>query len=202
MATHPEDGKEKREGTARQTPPQPDVPLGRTFGRGLAGEASAGASATLWWVFGISCVLIVLGVLGWFYYEELTATRLERNEEAAIATLRELRQAAYDYAEKYRRAPASLAALGPAAEGEPNEDAAGLLDAELVRGELSGYRFRYEPVDSDGDGTPDGFRIFADPAEPGRSGSRWFFVDATGLIRESREGPATPSSPPIPGGGG
>lgn len=190
MATHPENGKEQEEGSTLS---------GRPFGRGLEAESSARSSPLLWWVFAASCAIIVLGVLGWFYYEDLTATRQERNEEAALASLRELSQAAYDYAERYRRAPASLAALGPPAAGEEaGEKAAGLIDAELAEGVRGGYRFRYEPVDSDGDGTPDGFRCFADPTDPGKSGTRWFFVDATGTIRESREGPATAASPPVP----
>jgi hypothetical protein len=175
----------------------PLAPAG--YGGGLSGGASPGGRSAVVWAFVGASVLIVVAVFAWFFSESLFATRVERNEAAAIESLRALTRAAYDYAERYRRAPATLAALGPPAAGEEaGEDAAGLIDAEFSEGARYGYRFRYEPVDADGDGTPDGFRFYADPVTPGESGTRWFFTDATGTIRESRDGPATAASPPIP----
>lgn len=175
----------------------PLAPAG--FGGGLSGGASPGGKSAVVWAFVGASVLIVVAVVAWFYSESIFATRVERNEAAAIESLRALTRAAYDYAERYRRAPGSLEALGPPAAGdEAGEHAAGLIDAELAGGERADYLFRYEPVDADGDGVPDGFRFFAGPVEPGRSGRRWFFTDATGTIRESRDGPASSASPPIP----
>jgi hypothetical protein len=169
------------------------------YGGGLSGGATTGGKSAVVWAFLGASVLIVVAIVAWFYSESIFATRVERNEAAAIESLRALTRAAYDYAERHRRAPPSLAALGPPAAGEEaSENAAGIIDAELAGGEREGYLFRYEPVDADGDGVPDGFRFFAGPVEPGKSGTRWFFTDATGTIRESRDGPASAASPPIP----
>jgi hypothetical protein len=192
MTDHPESGKEKKEPAG--------VPQGPRFGRSLASTTEPESQATLWWVFAISCIVIALSVAGWFYYEGLTATRLERNEATAIETLRGLTTAAYAYAERYGQAPPSLAALGPPAAGaEASAEAAGLIDAELAGGVLSGYRFTYQALDTDEDGTADSFQFHAAPVDPDRSGIRHFLADASGAIRESLEGPATASSPMVPG---
>jgi prepilin-type N-terminal cleavage/methylation domain-containing protein len=56
-----------------------------------------------------------------------------------------------------------------------------------------GYSFRLVVVN-------DGFIVIADPVRTGRTGSRYFFADKTGIIRSSKEAPADVNSPPISDG--
>lgn len=54
--------------------------------------------------------------------------------------------------------------------------------------ERSGYRFTRVYVDGYD------YRVNADPIAPGRSGDKYFFVDATGFLRFSTTGPADANS--------
>jgi hypothetical protein len=41
------------------------------------------------------------------------------------------------------------------------------------------------------------FTVTAAPLEPGQTGTRYFFIDQTGVIRVSTNGPATADSEPV-----
>ena len=66
-----------------------------------------------------------------------------------------------------------------------------LIDPVLGSGEKQGYRFRIVGADQFT------FRVTAAPVEPGATGGRWFFLDESGVIRFSTDGPANEQSPPV-----
>ena len=59
----------------------------------------------------------------------------------------------------------------------------------------SGYFFVYAPVANGGTNT--GFTVNGNPATPGQTGSRYFFVDQSGVIRADPAAAATVASNPI-----
>jgi hypothetical protein len=91
-----------------------------------------------------------------------------------------------------------LSYLGPPAGGGATSSlAAGLLDEVLVAGRKHGYIFNYVPIDSNGDGIYESFSLNADPQSPGVTATRYFFINASGVVRQSRTGPADASSTPL-----
>jgi hypothetical protein len=110
------------------------------------------------------------------------------NESAAVSHLRMIVSVQQSFRDSDRDqngtsdfAP-SLAVLG----------GAGPIGDALGRGERRGYRFRLDvPADRSR------FSAWAEPIEPGASGSRWFFADEAGVIRFATDGPAHADSLPI-----
>jgi hypothetical protein len=120
--------------------------------------------------------------------------RIAANESRAASSLRTIDLSNQSYAEKhpqqgYARNLSELA-------GHPNagggEDA--LIDAVLASGQKGGYKFTYSSQNTKGDGKIDAFQVTADPLVPGKTGKHHFFVDQTGVIRMSYDGPANASS--------
>ncbi|GIW72148.1 MAG: hypothetical protein KatS3mg102_1690 [Planctomycetota bacterium] len=112
-----------------------------------------------------------------------------RNEAAAIALLRRIAQAqerfreqdrdkdgVFDYAENLE--DLGLPDLRPAS--EPGWYQAPGYRLRLLHGDVLSWSAE------------------AVPEQPGQSGSRWFFIDERGLVRQSTSGPATAQSPPAP----
>ncbi len=115
----------------------------------------------------------------------LARTQTAANEAGAVGSLRALNTACVVYSGTYGRYPLSLAVLGPPAGATVSAAAADLIDAGLASGTKNGYRFTYRLYSKSGN-TPFGYSISADPVAPGKSGTRWFFTDQSGIIRESR----------------
>ena len=55
--------------------------------------------------------------------------------------------------------------------------------------------FVYMAADSDGDGIRDAYQVSAIPLE--RGNTRYLFTDQSGIIRYSKDYPATAESPPL-----
>lgn len=125
--------------------------------------------------------------------------RMSANEAAAVAACRKITTANVVYSTTYGRGyAADLVHLGPPPGGAtPGPLNAELLDEVLVTGRKHGYVFNYLSVDIDGDGTVDAFTITADPANPGVTGSRYFFIDQSGVVRTNSTTPATATDTPI-----
>jgi hypothetical protein len=73
-----------------------------------------------------------------------------------------------------------------------------MIDPLLASGIRNGYSFVYNGVDLNGDGTIDVYTVNANPVSPGQTGLRFFYVDQTNVIRQALDGPAGPTSRPIP----
>ncbi|MCI0350514.1 MAG: prepilin-type N-terminal cleavage/methylation domain-containing protein [Acidobacteriales bacterium] len=122
--------------------------------------------------------------------------RMQANETAAVANLRNLTTAQVVYATTYGIGfSATLADLGGAGPATPTS--AGLIDSVLASGLKSGYIFTYSPVDANSDGVMDTYTINADPATPGSTGQRFFFTDQSAVIRQNLTSTASVSDPPI-----
>ena len=122
---------------------------------------------------------------------------LARYESAAASSLRTIDHANLAYAndhpqQGYSRNLSDLAKR--LANAKPGEDADWMIDSVLASGEKGGYRFTYSSQSTKGDGKIDVFQVTADPLIPGKTGRHHFFVDQTGVIRMSYEGPANASS--------
>ncbi|HXC86368.1 MAG TPA: hypothetical protein VNU23_01200 [Candidatus Cybelea sp.] len=114
---------------------------------------------------------------------EWDSAEADKNEQAAVQSLKDIAEAVETYRRKYTRLPDSLSSLGPPLHGPENAEAAGLLAGDLATGMKNGYSFRYVIVGASGLGAPAKFELAATPLNYGRTGHRSFFRDATGTLR-------------------
>jgi hypothetical protein len=113
--------------------------------------------------------------------------------------MRALNESALLYSNTYGGFPHALSDLGPAAGGTPaSSSSADLIDSVLSSGIKSGYRFAYVVGSADPSGNVLSYGITATPVAPGTSGQRSFFTDQSGTIRNTNNGSADATSPPIP----
>jgi hypothetical protein len=128
---------------------------------------------------------------------EWDSAEADKNELAAIASLKDIAEAVETYRRKYTRLPDSLSSLGPPLHGPENAEAAGLVAADLATGMKNGYSFRFVIVGASGLGAPAKFELAATPLNYGRTGHRSFFRDAAGTFRGAdRQGAVGAASDP------
>jgi hypothetical protein len=128
---------------------------------------------------------------------EWDSAEADKNEQAAIESLKGIAEAVETYRRKYARLPDSLSSLGPPLHGPENAEAAGLLAGDLATGMKNGYSFRYVIVGASGLGAPAKFELAATPLNYGRTGHRSFFRDAAGTLRAAnRQGAVGAASDP------
>ena len=128
---------------------------------------------------------------------EWDSAEADKNEQAAIESLKDLADAIEAYRRKYTRLPATLPSLGPPLHGEANAEAAGLVDSEMSTGMKNGYSFRYVIVGASGLGAPAKYELAATPRIYGRTGRRSFFCDQSGTLRGAdRKGAVGSASDP------
>jgi len=113
------------------------------------------------------------------------------HETAAIRTVTTIHTAQGQYRAQFGRLATSLQELGPPASGQEGPAAASLISHDLALGLKSGYKFTLQ-------GTPNGYRISADPQTYNSSGRRTFYSDQTMVLRENwGQEPATDQSPEV-----
>jgi hypothetical protein len=128
---------------------------------------------------------------------EWDSAEADKNEQAAIESLKAIGEAVETYRRKYTRLPDSLSSLGPPLHGPENAEAAGLVAGDLATGMKNGYSFRYVIVGASGLGAPAKFELAATPLNYGRTGHRSFFRDAAGTLRGAdRQGAVGAASDP------
>lgn len=128
---------------------------------------------------------------------EWDSAEADKNEQAAIESLKVIAEAVETYRRKYSRLPGSLSSLGPPLRGPANPEAAGFVDSDLAAGMKNGYSFRYVIVGASGLGAPAKFELAATPLSYGRTGHRSFFRDAAGTLRGAdRQGAVGAASDP------
>jgi len=125
-------------------------------------------------------VLLLLLAIG---TPNLLKSRMAANESSAVGSLRLLNTAAVNYRSTYGHYPLSLRNFGSPAKGAPSEEAADLIDSTLAAGQRSGYVFTYLRISLLGGAGQEGYKIKADPLNPGSTGMRHFSTDQTGEIR-------------------
>lgn len=133
-------------------------------------------------------VIPIILIIAAIAIPNLIRARIAANEASAVAGVRVLTLCLVEYQDQNKHYPASLSSMSCTLTMPPG----------LPMGQRNGYRFTYEPADSDGNGSMDAFTLHADPLQENRSGIRHFFGDESGVIRVSPgPEPATAESPPL-----
>jgi hypothetical protein len=128
---------------------------------------------------------------------EWDTAEADKNEQAAIESLKDIAEAVEIYRRKFTRLPDTLSSLGPPLHGPASAEAAGLVDSDVATGMKNGYSFRYVIVGGSGLGAPAKFELSATPLTYGRTGHRSFFRDAAGTLRAAdRQGAVGAASDP------
>lgn len=131
-----------------------------------------------WKLLSLGVLLLDLPTLS----EEWDRAEIQNNEKAAVVSIKELADAIEKYRVTYTHLPQTLSELGPAEKGVAKADRAGLIDGGLAAGRKDGYSFRYVIVGSNEVGAPAIYELAAIPLEYGRTGTRSFFRDGTGIL--------------------
>jgi hypothetical protein len=131
-----------------------------------------------WKLLSLGVLLLDLPTLA----EEWDRAEIQNNEKAAVASIRELAAAIEKYRVTYARLPQTLADLGPAQKAAAKGERVGFVDASLAAGRKDGYSFRYVIVGSNEVGAPAIYELAAVPMDYGRTGTRSFFRDGTGVL--------------------
>jgi len=147
-------------------------------------------------------VVAIILIISAIAIPRFLSSKMRANETGAVSALRSFTAAQVAYQTTYQQGVApDLQSLGPPPPGDdPSPSRANLIDSLLASGVRSGYVFIYTPVDINGDGTPDSYTLNANPVSPGQTAQKFFYVDQSNLIRFSMDGPAGPTSSPIPSG--
>lgn len=129
----------------------------------------------------------IIALLAAFSVPNLLRARHNGSEVLAIGSCQTLGKAFQNFyaRELPHTYPGSLAALN--ASNPP------YIDPVLAGGEKQGYRFVYTLQD------PEHFELRAQPVSLGHSGSRYFFLDQTGVLRVQTGAPAGPTDVPVEG---
>jgi len=121
-------------------------------------------------------------------------SKIAANEAAAIENTRTITTSNVIYSTTYGIGYASnLAKMATPPAGPVNASAAGLLDNILAAGTKSGYVYTYVAGPLSAGGTIEAYTLKADPVVSNITGTRHFFVDATGVIRFNSAGAAGPT---------
>lgn len=126
-------------------------------------------------------VVAVIAIIAAIAVPNLLSTKKAANEAAAVAHIRTWSSAQEIYLTRH----------GSYASSEEELRADGLVGTPDP--ERLGYIFS---IDNPA-GLRDRWWGSAQPQEPGVSGDRYFYIDQTGAIRWSTEGPANAESPPL-----
>ncbi len=141
----------------------------------------------------VSVIMIIAGIA----IPNFLRARMAANEASAVSSCRTVNTAEFTYMAYYQRGYTStLAQLGPPASGSVTEAAADLIDAALAAGQRSGYFFTYMPSGLAA-GVYTNYEFHANPRIPNETGIRYFFTDASGVIRTKLGGLAGPSDSPV-----
>lgn len=126
-------------------------------------------------------------------------SKMAANEAAAIENTRTITTSNVVYSTTYGVGyAANLAKMAtPPPPGPVTANAAGLLDNILASGTKSGYVYTYVAGPLGAGGAIDAYTLQADPLTSNITGTRHFFVDATGVIRFNSAGAAGPTDSPV-----
>jgi prepilin-type N-terminal cleavage/methylation domain-containing protein len=132
-------------------------------------------------------------------------SRMAANQSSAAASLRTLNTANVTYATTYNLGfAAQLSYLGPGAGGNPTATQAVLVDSILAcsggnTSAKSGYNFGYTPGAPDSSGLINTYSFTASPITPGTTGTNYYFIDESGVVRMNSAAQATSSDSPLAG---
>jgi type IV pilus assembly protein PilA len=139
----------------------------------------------------IVAIILVIAALA---VPNLLRSKMSANEASAVSSLRTLNSACVSYSTTWTGFPLALSYLGPGK--PPTTTAADLVDSVLAAGTKAGYTITYVSGPPIG-GQVRTYTLSASPSVVGQTGSRYFFTDQTGVIRQNMGATATSSSTPL-----
>ena len=127
-------------------------------------------------------------------------SRIAANQSSAVASLHTLTLAEATYSSTYSGGfSANMASLVPPPVGvNPTSTAAGLVDSVLASGTKSGYSFTYSAGAPDINGHINSFSFSANPLS-NSTGTQYYFVDESGVIRQNPAAAAGSTDTPVGG---
>jgi len=158
---------------------------------------------------GFSWIEVILGVvivvlIAKILVPSILSKQSAIDETSALLSIRAIMAAEENYAQAYDHGYSdSLATLGPPPQAMPNSAIAGYLDNELAAGRKEGYSFVYKPGPPDENGRIQSYTLAVNPVDPGKSGTKYYFVgrtlgdEKTQIIRVNPSGPATAQDKPL-----
>jgi prepilin-type N-terminal cleavage/methylation domain len=141
-------------------------------------------------------VVAIILIIAAIAIPNLLRSRIAANEASAVGSIRSINTSQVTYSSTYPDAgfAPALVNLGPISGTTPTSAAAGLLDGVLGCNSMpctkSGYKFTV----AGGNTT---YTVNAAPATPGQTGQRYFFSDASGVIRYNNAAAATGTDSPL-----
>jgi type IV pilus assembly protein PilA len=115
------------------------------------------------------------------------------NELTVMREVQTIFQGQLEYMSQFGEFASTLTQLGPPASGVGGPQAAKLIPASLASGDRNGYLFTLQK-------TRLGFAVNANPKVFGRDGSRTFYIDEDGILRQNWSAqPATVESAEVQG---
>lgn len=136
----------------------------------------------------IMIVVAIITAMAALAISSMLRARHNANEAAAIAATRTILNGIQNYYVNSlpHAYPNSLADLATPTSNPP------YIDSVLASGTKQGYTFTYNLINSET------FTLNAEPVYLGKTGTRRFYADETGVIRANQTGQAGPNDPPIP----
>ena len=142
-------------------------------------------------------VVAIILIIAAIAIPNLLRSRMAANEASAVGSLRTINTAEATFASTYPSIGfTSLGALGGPT-GSNTSVAAGLLDSVLSSGTKSGYSFTSVAT---GGSTTTPYTFYTSTANPvsvGQTGTRYFYSDASGVIRYNTTTSATSADSPL-----
>ncbi len=127
----------------------------------------------------VMIILAVIMILAGISIPSMIRSNITSNEVTTISNLRALHTAfIIYYNDNGKQYPQSFSDMSP------------YISPALVSGSRSGYLFVYQRIDEDT------FTMNANPKRLGRTGTRYFYLDETGIIRHNSSGEASVNDPP------
>ena len=135
----------------------------------------------------IMIVLAIVMTLATLVISSVLRARHNANEMAAVAATKTIVTACQTYYANTlpHTYPDSLSDLISPQSDPP------YIDSVLASGTKQGYRFTYTFIDSES------FTLNADPAVTGKTGTRHFFANESGVIKANRDGEASSADPAV-----
>ena len=135
----------------------------------------------------IMIVVAIVMTLATLVVSSVLRARHNANEVAAVAACRTVVTACQNF---YANAlphtyPADLSDLIIPVSNPP------YIDSVLASGTKQGYQFTYEFIDAES------FKLNADPVVSGKTGTRHFFADESGIIKANPDREAGPADPAV-----
>ena len=140
----------------------------------------------------IMIVVAIIATLAALSIPSMLRARMQANEGTAVTSCKLIAGSCQTYYNQVspHTYPSTLSGLTSPTSDPPYIDSslAGATSAAAAR---QGYYYTYVLVDAEH------FTLNATPASLGRTGSRYFFVDETAIIRANPSQAAGPSDPPV-----